>query len=89
MEISEKDFLKAVDSATVKATKNVLLQLGIDAAAPLEMQADMRFMRKQRLAAAEVEKKLRAGLLMALIAGVIALFMLGLEDTVKNWIQPK
>lgn len=87
MEISEKDFLKAVDSATEKATKNVLLQMGIDTSDPLETQADMRFTRKQRLASIEVEKKLRGGLYVALIAGAIALFMLGLEETIKGWIR--
>lgn len=67
--MDEKEIRRIV-SETVAET---LLKLGIDASEPLELQADMLHLRKQRSA---VETIKRQGLIAA--AGVITLGILGL-----------
>lgn len=74
--LSREDLTKLV-SETVRQT---LLQLGVDASNPLDMQRDFQHLRQWRRAGEDLRSKTNLTLLGFFLAGVFALLLLGLKD---------
>lgn len=77
--------LSSPEVAELVATtvRQTLIQLGIDTANPLEMQADFRHLREWREANRELKHKGMMALIGIVLSGAAALILLG----VKQWAR--
>lgn len=70
-----------LDDIVSNAVRQTLLQLGIDAANPLEMQRDFQHLREWRKAGTEIKTKGLLALLGLFLTGAAGLLVLGLKET--------
>lgn len=69
-----------VSSLVAQAVRQTLIQLGVDAQNPLEMQRDFQYLRQWRKAQAELKTKGLLALLGIVLSGFIGLLLLGIRD---------
>jgi hypothetical protein len=73
-----------VQTLVGEAVKQTLIQLGVDASHPLEMQRDFQHLRQWRTAQAELKAKSMLALVGIVLSGTIALIMLGVREWTKG-----
>lgn len=69
-----------VSDLVASAVRQTLLQLGIDAADPLEMQKDFQHLRDWRTSTTELKRKGLLALLGIVLSGFLGLVLLGFRD---------
>lgn len=74
---------EAAERAARQAVGEVLAALGIDTAHPHQMQADLVYLRRQRLISERIGIGVRLALVSALVSGTLAIVWLGLKAALK------
>ena len=69
---------------TAEAVKDALIQLGVDAGNPIEMQRDFQHLREWREATDAVQKKGLLTIVGIVFAGGCAALLLGLKDMING-----
>lgn len=72
------------EEAAARATERTLKMLGLDAANPLDSQADMAYVRKQRLASEKISAGVRWAIISAFLSGAAATLWVGLKAALTN-----
>ena len=76
-----KDEIEQVAKCAAKqAVDQTLERLGFDVAHPLEVQQDVAYLHRQRMAAENVGRIVRRSLIVLVITGGVAVFLLGLKQ---------
>lgn len=88
-ELAESAARRAIQTAfapdvIAEAVRQTLIQLGVDAENPLEMQRDFQHLRQWRKAEAELKSKGLIALVGILVSGFAALLLLGLRSWIKG-----
>lgn len=83
MEHDSPEFKLAVKEATVEAVKEVLITLGIDTENPLELQADMLYVRRSRETTLQVSGVIRRSLIGVAITGGVSFLVMAAKEVFK------
>ena len=84
MNLSRDEVQHIADEAANKAVSQVLLDLGIDHATPLEMQRDFQHLRKMRLTTEAVKRQTLISLVGFALLGMATIIVLGFREWLKS-----
>lgn len=76
--------LEAIKTAAQEGTEQALIKFGFDTKNPIELQKDLAFVRKQRLASEQITSKARIVLLTIFLTGLGSIVTLGLREAMKT-----
>lgn len=74
------EFKAAVKEATTEAVKEVLITLGIDTQNPLELQADMQYVRRSRETTQQVSGAIRKSIIGVTITGLVSIVVIVVKE---------
>jgi hypothetical protein len=83
MEHDSPEFKAAVKEATVEAVKEVLITLGIDTDNPIELQADMLYVRRSRETTLQVSGAIRKSFIGLAVTGFISVAVMVIKEVFK------
>lgn len=78
------EFKAAVKEATREAVNEVLITLGIDTANPLELQADMQYVRKSRETTLQVSSAIRKTFIGVVVTGLVSGAVMIIKETINQ-----
>jgi hypothetical protein len=78
------EFNAAVKEATREAVNEVLITLGIDTKKPLELQADMLYVRRSRETTQQVGGVIRKSLIGLAVTGVVSVAVMVIKEAFKQ-----
>ena len=88
--MTDDQLRRAIDEAARRAAHEavheVLTALGMDARHPQRMQADLVYLRRQRLLSERIGIGLRLALISAAVSGVLAMLWLGVQAALKGHV---
>ena len=79
-----QEIKNAVKESTEEAITTTLLKMGVDVGNPLEMQKDLAFARKQRLASEQVSQLTKRIIITTILVSSLGVFWIGFKDALKH-----
>ncbi len=77
------EITQAIEASAEKGITKALLSLGVDIHNPIEVQKDLAFSRKQRMASEKVTQYTRLALIGLVVSGLSTVLVLGLKQVFK------
>lgn len=78
------DDLKQIEAAVQQGINNALLNIGLNAKDPLEMQKDLAFLRQQRQVSEKLASTVRGALITCAISGLLGVLWIGVQAALKH-----
>ena len=77
--MTQEEIERIAKCAAAKAVDQTLERLGFDVAHPLEVQQDVAFLHKQRVASENIARIVRRSVIGLAVAGAAAVFLIGIK----------